>query len=57
MFVCNVKISIKKIMIWLGIIAVTIAICLELGLFNNKASNIESNKNKYDYVINENNFK
>ena len=38
MFVCNVKISIKKVMIILGIMAVAIAISLELGLFssNNK---------------------
>lgn len=57
MFVCNVKVNIKKIMLILGIIAVIIATCLELGLFsknNNKNINIYSEK--YDYIITADNF-
>lgn len=56
MFVCNVKISIKKIMIWLGVISVVIAICLELGLFSKNSKNIDIYQNKYDYIITEDNF-
>ena len=57
MFVCNVKINIKKIMIILGIIAVIIAICLELGLFSKGSKKIDIyDESKIDYVINEENF-
>jgi len=57
MFVCNVKVSIKKIMIILAIIVIAIAISLELGLFDaggNKKVNIYSEK--FDFTITENNF-
>lgn len=57
MFICNVKISIKKIIIVLGIIVVAIAIALELGLFssNNKNGANIYNEN-FDYEITEANF-
>ena len=57
MFVCNVKISIKKIMIILGIIAVAVAISLELGLFSgNNKKNVNIYNEDFDYVITEANF-
>lgn len=57
MFVCNVKVSIKKIMIILGIVAVAIAISLELGLFgSNKGKNVNIYSEDFDYVITEVNF-
>lgn len=56
MFICNVKVNIKKIMIILAIIAVIIAVSLELGLFsgNNKKVNVYTDN--FDYVITESNF-
>jgi len=57
MFVCNVKVNIKKIMIGLGIVAVAIAICLELGIFSKGSKKIDIyEENKLDYVITEANF-
>jgi len=56
MFVCNVKISIKKIMIILGIIAVIIAIMLELGIFGDDNKNVNIYNESFDYVITQSNF-
>ena len=56
MFVCNVKVNIKKIMIGLGVIAVAIAICLELGLFSKNDKNVDIYNSNIDYVITEENF-
>ena len=56
MFVCNVKVNIKKIMIVLGIIAVIIAICIELGVFKSNSKNVNIYKDNADYVISEKNF-
>lgn len=56
MFVCNVKVSIKKIMIILGVIAVVIAICLELGLFGGNNNNVNVYTEDFDYNITEANF-
>jgi len=55
MFVCNVKVNIKKIIILLGIIAVAIAIGLELGLFGGNNKNVDI-YNEFDFVITEANF-
>ncbi len=56
MFVFNVKVNIKKIMIILGVIAVLIAIFIELDLFSSNTKNIEIYEDKFDYVITEQNF-
>ena len=56
MFICNVKINIKKIMIILAIISVAIAVILELGLFSNDNNNVDIYNDSYDYVITEDNF-
>ena len=56
MFVCNVKVNLKKIMIGLGIIAVIIAICLELGIFSSNTKNVNIYENNVDYNINDRNF-
>ena len=57
MFVCNIKINIKKLMIIFGAMAVIIAICLELGLFSKKNKNINIyEENNIDYVITQANF-
>ena len=56
MFVCNVKVNMKKIMIWLGIIAVIIAICIELGVFSSNSKNVNIYGNDADYVITDKNF-
>lgn len=57
MFVCNVKVNIKKIMLILGILAISIAICLELGLFSKSGNkNIDIYSEEYDYVITADNF-
>ena len=56
MFVCNVKVNVKKIMIWFGVIAVIIAICLELGIFGKNEKDVDIYENNIDYVITENNF-
>jgi len=57
MFIYNVKFNVKKIMIVLGIIAVIIAVSLELGIFDNSnTNNINIYKDKYDYIITESNF-
>ena len=56
MFVCNVKVNVKKIMIWFGVIAVIIAICLELGLFGKNEKDVDIYENNIDYIITEKNF-
>lgn len=56
MFVCNFKFNIKKIMIFVAIIAVVIAICLELGVFNKQNSNVNVYNDTFDYTITEDNF-
>ena len=56
MFVCNVKVNIKKIMIGIGIIAVIIAICLELGVFSSNTKNVNIYENNVDYTIDDKNF-
>lgn len=57
MFVCNVKISIKKVMIILGLIAVAVAIAVELGVFSNDNNkNVDIYSDNFDYVITESNF-
>ncbi len=56
MFVCNFKLNIKKVMIFVAIIAVIIAICLELGVFNKKNSNVTIYNDTFDYNITESNF-
>lgn len=57
MFVYNIKFNIKKILITIGIIAVIIAISLELGLFSNNDKNVDIyDDTTFDYVINESNF-
>ena len=56
MFVCNFKLNIKKVMIFVAIIAVIIAICLELGVFNKENSNVTIYNDTFDYNITESNF-
>lgn len=56
MFVCNLKVNIKKIMIILAIIIVIVAIALELDVFNTDHDTSNNYENTYDYVITENNF-
>lgn len=56
MFVCNFKLNIKKVMIFVAIIAVIIAICLELGVFSKKNSNVNIYNHNFDYNITESNF-
>ena len=56
MFVCNFKFNIKKVMIFVAIIAVVIAICLELGVFNKQNSNVNVYNDTFDYTITEDNF-
>lgn len=56
MFVCNFKLNIKKVMIFVAIIAVIIAICLELGVFSKKNSNVNIYNDNFDYNITESNF-
>lgn len=56
MFVCNLKLNIKKIMIVIAILIVTIAITLELGIFNKNDTDNSNYTNEYDYVITEDNF-
>lgn len=56
MFVCNFKLNIKKIMIFLAVIIIVVAICLELGVFNKENSDIDIYNEYFDYVITENNF-
>lgn len=56
MFVCNFKLNIKKIMIFLAIAIIIIAICLELGVFNKENSNVNAYDTSFDYVITESNF-
>lgn len=57
MFICNVKISIKKIMIILAIIVISIAVSIELELFGgNNKKNINIYTDSFDYVITESNF-
>lgn len=56
MFVCNFKLNIKKVMIFVAIIAVIIAICLELGAFSKENSNVNIYNNNFDYNITESNF-
>lgn len=56
MFVCNFKLNIKKVMIFVAIIAVIIAICLELGVFNKENSNVNIYNDTFDYNITESNF-
>ena len=56
MFICNVKINIKRIMILLAIVAVIIAVSLELGLFSNDNKKVDIYNESFDYVITENNF-
>ncbi len=57
MFVCNIKVSIKKIMIILGIIAIAIAISIELGIFSgDNTKNVDIYNDDFDFVITEANF-
>lgn len=56
MFVCNFKLNIKKVMIFVAIIAVIIAICLELGVFSKENSNVNIYNDNFDYNITESNF-
>lgn len=56
MFVCNVKINIKKVMLIIGIIVVAIAISLELGLFNSNDKKVEIYTDEFNWTITEENF-
>ena len=56
MFICNVKINIKRIMMFLAIIAVIIAVSLELGLFSNDNKKVDIYNESFDFVITEKNF-
>lgn len=56
MFICNVKINIKKIMLILAIIAVIVAVSLELGLFSSNNQKVNVYTDDFDYVITEKNF-
>lgn len=51
MFVCNMKLNVKKILIFSAVIIVTIALFLEISsMFKNNLSD------SFDYVLDENNF-
>lgn len=56
MFICNVKINIKKIMLILAIIAVIVAVSLELGIFSSNNKKVNVYADDFDYVITEKNF-
>lgn len=51
MFVCNLKLDLKKILLFCLIVAIVIVVAIEgINIFNNSSSN------HYDYVLDETNF-
>ena len=49
MYICNLKLDIKKILIVIAVLAIAIALVVEISSRTNSSNN-------FDYILNENNF-